>query len=45
MSLTFPVDTQLKDSSPVQLVLANERDVETLREREKVRTLNFAGGS
>jgi hypothetical protein len=31
MSLTFPVDAKLKDGSPVQLVLADERDVEPLR--------------
>jgi GNAT superfamily N-acetyltransferase len=31
MSLSFPVDTKLKDGSPVQLVLADECDVEPLR--------------
>ncbi len=31
MSLFSPVDTKLKDGSPVQLVLADERDVEPLR--------------
>ncbi len=31
MSLTFPIDAKLKDGSPVQLVLADERDVEPLR--------------
>jgi hypothetical protein len=31
MSLTFPVDAKLKDGSPVQLVLADEQDVEPLR--------------
>jgi len=31
MSLFFPVDAKLKDGSPVQLVQADERDVETLR--------------
>lgn len=31
MSLIFPIDAKLKDSSPVQLVLADERDVEPLR--------------
>ena len=30
MSLTFPLDAKLKDGSPVQLVLADERDVEPL---------------
>jgi len=32
MSLSFPVDTKLKDSSSVQLMLADERDVEPLRQ-------------
>jgi ribosomal protein S18 acetylase RimI-like enzyme len=31
MSVTFPVDAKLKDGSTVQLVLADERDVEPLR--------------
>ena len=31
MSLTFPVDAKLKDGSPVQLVLADQQDVELLR--------------
>jgi RimJ/RimL family protein N-acetyltransferase len=31
MSLMFPVDAKLEDGSPVQLVLADERDVEPLR--------------
>ena len=31
MSLTFPVDAKLKDGSPVQLVLADQQDVEPLR--------------
>ena len=31
MSLAFPVDAKLKDGSTVQLVLAEERDVEPLR--------------
>lgn len=31
MSLTFPFDAKLKDSSLVQLVLAGERDVEPQR--------------
>jgi hypothetical protein len=31
MSFTFPVDAKLNDSSLVQLVLADERDVEPLR--------------
>ncbi|MEO8340957.1 MAG: GNAT family N-acetyltransferase [Nitrospirota bacterium] len=30
MSLSFPIDTTLKDGSPVQLVLADEGDVESL---------------
>ena len=30
MSLTFPIEAKLKDGSPVQLVLADERDVEPL---------------
>jgi len=30
MSLIFPVDAKLKDGSPVQLVLADERDMEPL---------------
>jgi len=36
MSLTFPVDAKLKDGSPVQLVLADERDVEPLRRLYRV---------
>jgi len=31
LSLTFPVDAKLKDGSPVQLVLADQQDVEPLR--------------
>jgi hypothetical protein len=31
MSLTFPVEAKLKDSFSVQLVLADDRDVELLR--------------
>jgi hypothetical protein len=31
MSLSFPVNATLKDGSPVQLVLADEQDVESLR--------------
>ncbi|HET8720800.1 MAG TPA: GNAT family N-acetyltransferase [Nitrospira sp.] len=31
MSLTFPIHAKLKDGSPVQLVLAAERDIEPLR--------------
>lgn len=30
MSLTFPVDAKLKDGSPVQLVLADNQDIEPL---------------
>ncbi len=36
MSLTFPVDAKLKDGSSVQLVLADERDVESLRRLYRV---------
>lgn len=36
MSLTFPVDAKLKDGSPVQLVLADERDVEPLQRLYRV---------
>ena len=36
MTLTFPVDAKLKDGSPVQLVLAGERDVEPLRRLYRV---------
>jgi RimJ/RimL family protein N-acetyltransferase len=36
MSLTFPVDAKLKDGSPVQIVLADERDVESLRHLYRV---------
>ena len=31
MSLIFPIYAKLKDGSPVQLVLAGERDIEPLR--------------
>ncbi len=31
MSLAFPIDAKLKDGSPVQLVLADQQDVEPLR--------------
>ena len=31
MSLSFPIQAKLKDGSPVQLVLAGERDIEPLR--------------
>ena len=31
MSLSFPIHSKLKDGSPVQLVLAGERDIEPLR--------------
>ena len=30
MSLTFPIDAKLKDGSPVQLVLADNQDIEPL---------------
>ena len=36
MSLTFPVDAKLKDVSPVQLVLADQQDVEALRRLDRV---------
>ena len=36
MSLSFPVDATLKDGSPVQLVLANEQDVEPMRRLYRV---------
>jgi RimJ/RimL family protein N-acetyltransferase len=36
MSLTFPVDAKLKDGSSVQLVLADEGDVESLRRLYRV---------
>lgn len=36
MSLIFPFDAKLKDGSPVQLVLAEERDVEPLRRLYRV---------
>ena len=36
MSLSFPVGATLKDGSPVQLVLADERDVEPLRRLYRV---------
>jgi RimJ/RimL family protein N-acetyltransferase len=34
--MTFPIDAKLKDGSPVQLVLADERDVEPLRRLYRV---------
>ena len=36
MSLTFPIDAKLKDGSPVQLVLAGDREVEPLRRLYRV---------
>jgi RimJ/RimL family protein N-acetyltransferase len=36
MCLIFPIDAKLKDGSPVQLVLADERDVEPLRRLYRV---------
>ena len=30
MSVTFPIEAKLKDGSPVQLVLADQQDVEPL---------------
>ena len=31
MNLLFPIDANLKDGSPVQLTLADERDIEPLK--------------
>jgi len=31
MSLIFPIDSKLKDGSPVQLVLVDNQDIEPLR--------------
>jgi len=36
MSLTFPIDTKLKDGSPVQLVLADNQDIEPLQRLYRV---------
>jgi hypothetical protein len=36
MSLTFPVEAKIKDGSPVQLVLADNRDIESLRSLYRV---------
>ena len=36
MSLTFPVDAKLKDGSSVQLVLADNQDIEPLRRLYRV---------
>ena len=36
MSLTFPIDAKLKDGSPVQLVLADNQDIEPLRRLYRV---------
>lgn len=36
LSLSFPIDAKLKDGSPVQLVLAGERDVKSLRDLYRV---------
>ena len=36
MSLTFPVDAKLKDGSPVQLVLADNQDIEPLQRLYRV---------
>lgn len=35
LSLTFPVDEKLKDGSPVQLVLADDQDVEPVRRLDR----------
>ena len=36
MSLTFPIDAKLKDDSPVQLVLADNQDIEPLQRLYRV---------
>ena len=36
MSLTFPIDAKLKDGSPVQLVLADQQDIEPLRDLYRI---------
>jgi hypothetical protein len=36
MNLTFPVEAKLKDGSPVQLVLADNQDIEPLRRLYRV---------
>jgi GNAT superfamily N-acetyltransferase len=36
MSLTFPIEAKLKDGSPVQLVLADNQDVEPLRDLYRI---------
>ena len=36
LSLTFPIRANLKDGSPVQLVLAGDRDVEPLRDLYRI---------
>ena len=36
MSLIFPIDAKLKDGSPVQLVLADNQDVEPLRDLYRI---------
>src|SRR6266550_2028847 len=36
LSLIFPVEAKLKDGSPVQLVLADNRDIEPLRSLYKI---------
>jgi hypothetical protein len=36
MSLKFPVDAKLKDGLPVQLVLADNQDIEPLRDLYRV---------
>jgi hypothetical protein len=38
LSLSFPVDAKLKGGSPVQLVLADQQDVEPLRRRGSSRS-------
>ena len=36
LSLTFPVEAELKDGSPVQLVLADNQDIEPQRRLDRV---------
>jgi RimJ/RimL family protein N-acetyltransferase len=36
LSIAFPLDAKLKDGSPVQLVLAGDRDVESLRDLYRI---------
>jgi len=36
LSLTFPIEAKLKDGSSVQLILADQQDVEPLRRLDRV---------